>query len=76
MVPPNNLLYSAEAARKAGISKATLLRWFKDGKIPEVARDVRGWRVFTEKEVEKIKKYANMINPPEQNKQAKKKEEH
>ena len=55
MSPPGDRIYTAEAARKAGISKATLLRWLKEGKIPEVARDIRGWRVFTEGEVEKIK---------------------
>ena len=65
MAPPEDRIYTAEAAKKAGISKATLLRWLKDGKIPEVARDVRGWRVFTVKDVEKIRKYANQITPPE-----------
>lgn len=64
MTPPKNRLYTAEAAKQAGISKATLLRWLKEGKVPEVARDVRGWRVFTEKEVENIKEYANKIIPP------------
>jgi predicted site-specific integrase-resolvase len=64
MVPRFNLIYTAEAAKKAGISKATLLRWLKDGKIPEVARDVRGWRVFTQEEVTKIDDYAHKIIPP------------
>ncbi len=64
MSPPEDMIYTAEAAKKAGISKATLLRWLKDGKIPEVARDIRGWRVFTEEEVEKIREYANKIVPP------------
>ena len=64
MTPPIDRLYTAEAAKQAGISKATLLRWLKEGKVPEVARDVRGWRVFTEEEVEKIRGYANTISPP------------
>jgi len=64
MTPPKNRLYTAEAAKQAGISKATLLRWLKEGKMPETARDVRGWRVFTEEEVDKIRKYANTISPP------------
>ena len=64
MTPPKNRLYTAEAAKQAGISKATLLRWLKYGKIPETARDVRGWRVFTEEEVERIREYANKIFPP------------
>lgn len=64
MSSPEDRIYTAEAAKKAGISKATLLRWLKDGKIPEVARDVRGWRVFTKKEVQRIREYANKIIPP------------
>jgi len=64
MSPPKNRIYTAEAAKKAGISKATLLRWLKDGKIKETARDVRGWRVFTEEEVARIREYANAVIPP------------
>lgn len=67
MTPPENRIYTAEAAKRAGISKATLLRWLKQGKVPEVARDIRGWRVFSEDEVESIKEYANKIVPPNVN---------
>jgi predicted DNA-binding transcriptional regulator AlpA len=64
MVPRINLIYTAEAAKKAGISKATLLRWLKEGKIPEVARDVRGWRVFSDMEIGEIRAYVHQIIPP------------
>jgi len=64
MPPKKNLIYTAEAAKRIGIRKATLLRWLKDRKIPEVSRDVRGWRVFSEKEVRRIQEYAHRINPP------------
>lgn len=64
MAPPEDRVYTAEAAKRARISKATLLRWLKEDKIPEVARDVRGWRVFTEEEVQRIREYANKIIPP------------
>jgi len=70
MTPPKDRLYTAEAAKRAGISKATLLRWLKEGKVPEVARDVRGWRVFTEEEVDKIREYANKISPPKTEQEA------
>jgi len=62
---PEDRVYTAEATKRAGISKATLLRWLKEGKVPEVARDVRGWRVFNEEDVERLKEYANKIIPPE-----------
>ena len=70
MTPPKDRLYTAEAAKRAGISKATLLRWLKEGKVPEVARDIRGWRVFTEEEVDKIREYANKISPPKTEQEA------
>ncbi len=31
-----------EAARRIGCSRSTLLRWFREGKISDVARDRRG----------------------------------
>lgn len=65
MPPKSNLIYIAEAAKKVGIGKATLLRWLKDKKIPDVSRDVRGWRVFTEAEIKRIQEYANRIHPPD-----------
>lgn len=74
MAPPEDRIYTAEAAKKAGISKATLLRWLKEGKVPEVARDIRGWRVFTEEEVERIREYANKIIPPNKNNESEEKE--
>jgi len=61
---PSNRIYAEQAAKMAGISKATLLRWLREGKIPEVARDVRGWRVFSEEEVSEIRDFANKIIPP------------
>jgi len=74
MTPPKDRLYTAEAAKRAGISKATLLRWLKEGKVPEVARDIRGWRVFTEEEVERIREYANKVIPPDESKETEEKE--
>jgi len=51
----NKSFYStAEVAGKAGVHRDTLLRWLRDGKIPEPKRDVRGWRTFTPLEAEAI----------------------
>ena len=47
---------TAVAARKIGVSKATLLRWITQGKIADVARDRNGWRVFTAADITRIKK--------------------
>ncbi|MCH7680762.1 MerR family transcriptional regulator [candidate division KSB1 bacterium] len=52
-----------EALKLIGISKATWFRWLKEKKVEDVAhKDVRGWRLFTDEEVERIRKYANTIN--------------
>ena len=47
-----------EAAQRIGCSRSTLLRWFREGKVADVARDRRGWRVFTEKNISRIRRWA------------------
>lgn len=59
-----------EALKKIGISKATWFRWLKEKKLPDVRhKDLRGWRLFTDEDIERIRKYANTINvlPDQQN---------
>ncbi len=52
-------LHAAEAAAAAGISKPTLLRWIKLGKIADASRrDRNGWRIFDPDEVDRIKAVA------------------
>jgi predicted site-specific integrase-resolvase len=34
--------------------KTTLIRWEKEGLIPEAKRDSRGWRYYTREEVSRI----------------------
>ena len=54
---------TAEVCRMVGISKTTLFRWLKKGIFREVEhRDRRGWRLFTEDEVDRLKAEANRIN--------------
>jgi predicted site-specific integrase-resolvase len=45
---------TSEACLKARISKATLFRWLKLGVIRKSHRDRRGWRLFTEDEMNTI----------------------
>lgn len=47
-----------EVASKAGIHRDTLLRWLREKKIPEPARDRNGWRIFSEQELDNIIRYA------------------
>ena len=54
---------TTEVCRLVGISRTTLFRWLKDGIFEEAQhRDRRGWRLFTEDELDKLKTEANQIN--------------
>ena len=51
---------TAEVCQTAGISKNTLFRWLRDGILTEPElRDRRGWRLFTEVQVDKIRQEAS-----------------
>ena len=52
---------TAETCLRAGISRATLFRWLKAGILDETHRDRRGWRMFTEKDLDLLRKEAEMI---------------
>lgn len=56
--------YISEAADSIGVHPITLKRWFRDGKIAEVARDRKGWRIFRGEDIERIKEYAERIYEP------------
>lgn len=50
---------AAEAAKVAGVSKQTLLRWIAEKRIKDAAkRDRNGWRLFTDPEVKAITRFA------------------
>ena len=52
-----------EACKLAGISRATLFRWISEAIIEDAAiKDRKGWRLFTEEDIEKIRSEANKIN--------------
>jgi excisionase family DNA binding protein len=49
-------LNTNEAAKKLGVHRSTLLRWFAQKRIGEVRRDRNNWRVFTMQDLERIEK--------------------
>lgn len=55
---------TAEAAVRLGVSRATLLRWFREDRISAVGRDWRGWRVFTDDDLERIKRELGQTELP------------
>lgn len=46
-----------QAAEILGVSRSTLLRWFREGRIPAVARDHNGWRRLSENDLQKIRNH-------------------
>jgi hypothetical protein len=44
---------TAEAAKRIGVSKNTLLRWIAEGLMPDVDRDWRGWRTWSAQDIER-----------------------
>jgi predicted site-specific integrase-resolvase len=54
---------TAEVCRTVGISRATFFRWLKAGVCKEAEyRDRRGWRLFTEEEVARLRAEATRIS--------------
>lgn len=54
---------TAEVCRMVGISRTTLFRWLKEGIFREAEhRDRRGWRLFTEDEIDRLKAEVNQIS--------------
>ena len=54
---------TAEVQRLVGLSRNTLFRWAKEGVLgPSELRDRRGWRLFTQNDVEALKVEANRLH--------------
>ena len=55
--------WTAEACSIAGTSKNTFLRWVKEGIFCDVPqRDRRGWRLFSEDDLHRLKSEVQKIN--------------
>jgi excisionase family DNA binding protein len=51
-----------EVCQMVGISRATLLRWLRNGVLQGIShRDRRGWRLFAEADIKRIEEEANKI---------------
>jgi len=56
---------TSEICSKACISRATLFRWIKTGIVKNRLRDRRGWRLFTEEDVQKLQAEVGKIEAEE-----------
>ncbi len=59
-------LSTREAAERVGVSRNTLLRWFREGRVADVRRDRNGWRFFSPEDISRIRSYAERQSPPPQ----------
>ena len=54
---------TSEACQRAGISKATLFRWVGVGILEDIVRrDRKGWRLFNENDINRIKSEATRVS--------------
>ena len=52
----------SDVAKRIDRATTTVFRWEKDGLIPKARRDSRGWRIYTELDVETIIKLVRNTN--------------
>jgi len=53
---------TSEVCEMVGIGRSTLLRWLRGGILKGAShRDRRGWRLFTQADIERIENEANRI---------------
>ena len=50
-----SVMMVSQVARQIGRSERWLREAEKQGKIPTARRDLNGWRVYTEEDIEKLK---------------------
>ncbi len=53
-----------DVLKKVGVTRPTLYKWLKQGKVPEVSRDRNNFRLFTKKDMDNITNYKNLIRKP------------
>lgn len=58
------LMTLKDAAHQIGVAPITLKRWLLDGKVAEVARNRNGWRVFSNEDIARIRRYASTLRKP------------
>jgi excisionase family DNA binding protein len=56
---------TSEVCKETGISRPTLFRWLRQGVLKEMRKDRRGWRLFTEDDLNTIKTETRRIEVEE-----------
>ena len=53
---------TSELCKNIGISRSTLFRWLRQDMLDQSYRDRRGWRLFTEDDVNKIRREPTRVD--------------
>ena len=62
LIKGQSFYYTQEALRKAGVKMSTWRKWVRENTIKDVKlRNRQGWRLFTEKDIQKIKDFDDII---------------
>ncbi len=57
----NGKMTITDVAERIGVTPKTIIRWEKSGKVRRSKRDFRGWRVFDDKDLKKLKAFRETI---------------
>ena len=57
----NNGMTITEVAEIIGVVPRTILRWENSGKVKRAKRDWRGWRVYTDEDLEELRSFHDSI---------------
>ena len=52
---------TGEVCQKVGVSRQTLNRWLKTGLLPSLHRDRKGWRLFSQEDINIIEAESKRI---------------
>lgn len=53
----SNKLTITQVAEKLGVATKTIMRWERSGKVGPSKRDWRGWRIYDESDVERLRAF-------------------
>ena len=53
----NGRLTITEVAERLGVTPKTIMRWERNGKVSASKRDWRGWRIYDENDVERLRNF-------------------
>ena len=57
----NERMTITEVAQKIGVVPRTIVRWENSGKVSKAKRDWRGWRVYSEKELDELQNFVETL---------------